>query len=116
MRSTKLWMSLLVTSLFLLLPSCLAVLIYRFTNSEFVLGLISVAAAVITASIQYREAKSKEVDARLFGEKQKVYSELIGTIMTLFHERRTNPTAQEQAVLVKKLQQIRTELIIWGSA
>lgn len=92
------------------------VVVFKFTDSAFVLGVLPIAAAIIVAAIQYRAAKDKETDARLFSQKQAAYTELIAVIMGLFHEKKTNPTPDEQTALVKKLQSIRTQLVIWGSS
>jgi hypothetical protein len=92
------------------------VAIFRYTNSAFILGVLPVAAAIIVAAIQYRQAKDKETDARLFSEKQAAYTNLIGLIMGLLHEKAVEATSEGQPALVAKLQSIRTQLVIWGSS
>jgi hypothetical protein len=113
---TGLWSSLFVVLVVLGAGAAALIAAYRYTNSEFLLGVLGVAVAIITASVQYRAAKDKETQAHLFAQKQQVYTDLIETLMGLFHEKKSNPSPVEQGVLVKKLQQIRTKLLVWGSA
>ncbi|NWG52866.1 MAG: hypothetical protein HXY28_04025 [Hydrogenophilaceae bacterium] len=116
MRAAGLWVSLAVVLIVMAASAAAIIVVFRFTDPQFVLGVFGIAVAIITASFQYRAAKDKETDARLFSEKQAVYSDLIGTLMGLFHEKKINPTPDEQTALVKKLQAIRTKLLVWGSA
>lgn len=110
------WVSLVFLVVFVAACAAALVLVHRFTNSEFLLGVLGFVVATMTASFQYKAAKDNETNARLFTQKQEVYTDLIETLMGLFHEKKLNPTEVEQAALVKKLQNIRTKLLVWGSA
>jgi hypothetical protein len=116
MRPVGIWTALTVAIALVAAIVIAIVLAFYFTESGFILGLLSVAGAIVIAAIQYRTAKDNETDARLFSQKQAAYSGLIGLIMRMFHEKRTNPTPAQQAALIKELQNIRTQLIIWGSS
>lgn len=87
----------------------------QFTDSNFTIGVLGAVAAIVTASLQYRAAKDRETDARLFSQKQEVYSKLIETVMGLFNQKGAPRTEQQQTKLVTTLQEIRTQLLIWGS-
>lgn len=116
MRSNGLWASILIVVLVVGAGVVGLIALFLYTNTQFVLGVFGVGVAIITASINYRAAKEKEIDSRLFADKRTVYTELVGTVMGLFHEKKINPTEEEQKSLVKKLQGLRTQLLVWGSA
>ncbi|MFZ2032087.1 MAG: hypothetical protein WAU68_17380 [Vitreimonas sp.] len=116
MRPNGLWASLLIVVAVVGCGVAALVALFHFTDSNFVLSIFGIAAAIITASIQYRAAKDKETDARLFTDKREVYSQLVSTLMNLFHENKTDPTKEDQEALVQKLRGIRTQLLVWGSA
>lgn len=109
------WTTFAVANALITLVSIAIIVVHRFTGSQIVVGAISLATAIIVASIQYKSAKDKETEARLFSQKQAVYTELMDTIMGLFHDRKSEPSERAQVELTKKLQTIRTKLIIWGS-
>lgn len=116
MRANRLWSASLVFTLVIALGVAGLATLFHFTDSQFVLSVFGIAVAVITASINYRAAKNKETNARLFADKREVYVDLVQTVMNLLHERKANPTVEEQAALVKKFQTLRTQLLVWGSA
>ena len=116
MRPIGIWTALTVSIVLVAAILGAMVVAARRTNSDFVLGVLPIAAAIIVAAFQYRAAKDKETDARLFSQKQAAYTDLIGVVMELFHEKKIDPTPDEQASLVRKLQKIRTQLVIWGSS
>lgn len=113
--SPSMWSAPTVASALVVLLSAAIVVVHWFTGSQIILGALSLTTAIIVASIQYKSAKDKETDARRFTQKQAVYTELMDTIMGLFHDRKTELSEEEQAELVRKLQTLRTRLIIWGS-
>lgn len=88
--------------------------LYKFTQSDFVLGVLGAVASVGLASYQFRKAKEREVEARLFSEKAAVYKRLIELIGTLFKQQKTGGADVEK--LGETLQDIRTQLIIWGGS
>jgi hypothetical protein len=116
MRPIGVWTAAMVAIALIATTVGAIVFVFRFTDSEFVLGVLPIAAAIIVAAIQYRAAKDKETEARLFSQKQAAYTELIDVIMGLFHEKKSNLTSDEEATLVKSLQRIRTQLVVWGSS
>src|SRR5947207_13987997 len=116
MRSDGLWAAVAVVVVLVAAAVGALVAALRFTNSAFVLGVLSVAAAIIVAAIQYSQRKDKETDARLFSEKQAAYTELVGLIMGLLHEQTVGTGSEVQPDLVAKLRGIRTQLVIWGSS
>ena len=89
-----------------------------FPNAEIVVALIGLGGAIFGALLQYRWAKEKEAESRLFSEKQAVYVELITLIMSLLRpaafRRQQNERSQDRLTL--QLIEIRTKLIVWGSA
>jgi len=117
-ETRQIWLGVAGGVVLLVAATASAIAIHHFANSDILVALLGLAGAIIVASMQYRWAKVKEAEARLFSEKQEVYTELISTIMGMFH----NPAFREpsgdldQAQLVRKLQKIRTKLIVWGSA
>ncbi|MBI1385434.1 MAG: hypothetical protein GC150_11035 [Rhizobiales bacterium] len=113
--SPSMWSALAVAGALVALLLAAIVVVHWFAGSQIVLSAISLATAIIVASIQYKSAKDKETDARLFTQKQAVYTELMDTIMRLFHDRKVELSEGEQAELARKFQTIRTKLIIWGS-
>jgi hypothetical protein len=90
------------------------IVIQKVTGSDFVLGVLGFAVATITASIQYNAAKTKEAEARLFLQKQEIYSELVETIMNLMNQSKVG-IATDTDELGEKFRKIRTKLLIWGS-
>lgn len=116
MQAKNVWLGLVALVVALAAVSAAIIVIYAYTNSQFLLGILGIGAAIVTASVQYRAAKEKENDARLFAERRHVYTELMETLMNLFHQRKSNPTTEEQAELTRKLQELRTKLLIWGGA
>ena len=87
------------------------ILLSEKTGSQVAVAILGVAGALVGAAYQFRLAKEKEAEARLFSEKQKVYSELITTIFSLFQN--FSPTDENE--ITRRLFHIRTSLIIWGS-
>lgn len=81
------------------------------TGSQVAVAILGVAGALVGAAYQFRLAKEKEAEARLFSEKQKVYSELITTISLLYQ----NFAPADENDVARRLFDIRTSLIIWGS-
>lgn len=116
MRTTGIWTALVAATIIVAVVATAIILVFKYTDSQFVLGVFGFAAAIITASFQYRAAKDKETEARLFTQKQGVYSDLINMLMGMFHAKKTSLTDDEQAELISKLRQIRTQLLIWGSS
>lgn len=91
------------------------ILIVHFTSGEFTLGLITVFATVWIASQQYKKAKEREAEARLFLEKSKIYEEIVEIIFSLFAAAKGLSGNVEQEELTRKMLEIRKRLIIWGS-
>jgi hypothetical protein len=88
----------------------------QFVKSDFALAILGIAGAIITASYQYRVAKNREAEARLFSEKQAIYTELIETIMDIFYsvkEGSTHRLSDEE--IARRLRLIKTKLLVWGS-
>jgi hypothetical protein len=83
------WTSLAVVATAILLLVFFLWLLDQFIESDFALALLGFAGAIATASFQYRAVKDRETAARLFSEKQKVYTELTETIRTSFIVRET---------------------------
>lgn len=110
------WSSAIVAMLILLLSASLIVFLYKITESQIIIAVIGFSTAIVTASFQYRAAKDRETEARLFSDKRSVYVELIELIMGMFGKERADDSESDQASLVKKLQKIRTQLLIWGHA
>lgn len=109
------WRALAIVALAVAIFLAALWVIDQFVQSELALGIIGGAAAIITASINYRAAKEKETESRLFSEKQKVYSELIEMIMGLFHNAKVGDEGQPNEELVERIKKVRTSLVIWGS-
>jgi hypothetical protein len=109
------WTSLAVVATAILLLVFFLWLLDQFIESDFALALLGFAGAIATASFQYRAVKDRETAARLFSEKQKVYTELTETIMDLFHSQGDPARRIAPEESVKRLQSIRTKLIVWGS-
>lgn len=86
----------------------------NFAQSGLAIALVGFAGAVVTAAFQYRAAKDKEVEARLFSEKQAIYTELTHTIMS-FLQIDNDQARTSQDETTRKLKEIRAKLIIWGS-
>ena len=84
-------------------------------DARVVVAMLGLTGAVVVASFNYRAAKSKEVDARLFPEKEKVYSELTETIITLFLRAKNPTNAIPEDELVRRLHNIKAKLLVWGS-
>jgi predicted tellurium resistance membrane protein TerC len=116
MRPKANWLGVGIVVVMMAAMTAFVVAVFKYTNSQFILGILGVAVAIITASFQYRAAKDKETESRLFSQKQAVYSELVGMTMNLFHEKKVDSNKDDQAEMVKNLQKIRTQLLIWGSA
>ncbi|MEM1391004.1 MAG: hypothetical protein AAGG45_07965 [Pseudomonadota bacterium] len=115
MRQRQFW-SVLFKVIVLFIALVLAAwFILQFSDSNFVLGVIGAVVAIITASMQYRAAKDRESDARLFAQKQEVYSDLIETVMGLFGGVKGKSAELTEMQLAEKLQSIRTKLLVWGS-
>lgn len=108
--------SLVYATILVLIVAGGVALVYRFTNSEILLGILGGTVAIITAAFQYRAAKDNETAARLFQEKQAIYKELISIIMDQIKQKGRAKTTKEEAQLIDKMQDIRKNLIIWGSA
>ena len=67
------------------------------------------------AAYQFRLAKEKEAEARLFTEKQKVYSNLISTIFSIYQPEALKQKQPKDIEYARKFNEIRTSLIVWGS-
>lgn len=113
--SMNVWKALAVVAAAIVLFGVVIWTLDQFIDSELALAFLGFAGAIATASFQYRAAKDRETEARLFSEKQQVYTELTETIMGLFHGQKTPELRIDQDELVKKLQIIRTKLMVWGS-
>ncbi|MDP6833377.1 MAG: hypothetical protein QF512_20665, partial [Alphaproteobacteria bacterium] len=87
----------------------------NYVGAQFTIGVLGFAAAIITASIQYRSAKDKETDSRLFSEKQSIYTELMETMMGFIHQAKDPEWKFDEEEFVPRLQAIKTKLIVWGS-
>lgn len=109
------WTGLAVVAVAIVLLGVVIWILNQFIDSDLALALLGFAGAIATASFQYRAAKDRETEARLFSKKREVYTELTEAIMSLFHGQKTPELRIEQDELVKKLQVIRTKLIVWGS-
>jgi len=114
-KPTNVWTALAVVSAVILLLGLSIWFLSYFIKSDLALALLGFACAITTASFQYRAAKDRETEARLFSEKQKVYTELTETIMEIFHSQKDPELHIGQGELIKKLQLIKTKLIVWGS-
>ena len=114
-KPTDIRTALAVVSIIIVLVCAGIWFLSQFVKSDFALAILGFAGAIATASYQYRVAKNREAEARLFSEKQAVYTDLTETIMGLFHGQRTPELRMDQDELVKKLQIIRTKLLVWGS-
>jgi hypothetical protein len=101
----------------LLVLGCAAIwFLSQFVKSDFALAILGIAGAIITASYQYRVAKNREAEARLFSEKQAVYTELTETIMEIFYSaKRDSEHSIGTVEMAQKFQLIRTKLLVWGS-
>ena len=110
------WSSVLPAILLLTLSAVLIAILYKITESQIIIAVIGFSTAIVTASFQYRAAKDRETEARLFSEKRSVYVELIELIMGMFGKEHANESNSEQSDLVAKLRKIRTQLLIWGHA
>lgn len=101
----------------LVLLAAIALAMYFFVktvDSKIALSVIGLAGAIITASLQYRHAKNRESEARLFNEKQAVYTELIALVSSIFQGVKSKePLSQE--MIVSRLQDIKSKLFVWGS-
>jgi hypothetical protein len=112
-KPANIWTAIAVVAAVIVLFGAVIWLLDQFIDSDLALAFLGFAGAIATASFQYRAAKDRETEARLFSEKQQVYTELTETIMSLFHGQKTPALHIDQAELVKKLQIIRTKLIVW---
>lgn len=91
------------------------ILLHEKTGSQVVLGIFGLAGGLIGAAYQYRLAKEKEAEARLFNEKQKVYSNLISTFFSMYQPDSLRQQPIDHIELARQLSNIRTALIVWGS-
>lgn len=115
MEKYSLWKSVAAVLVLLSALVLAAWFVIQFTDSSFVLGVIGAVVAIMTAAFQYRAAKDRETDARLFSQKQEAYSELIETVMGLFGGVKGKSSKLSEAQLADKLQSIKIKLLIWGS-
>jgi hypothetical protein len=100
--------------IFIILIAIVSIIIaYKNTSAQIVLGVLGFSAAIITASMQYKSAKDRETESRLFSEKQPVYSKLVKLILNISENMQTDDGSAADE-LVKQFKDIRTELIIWG--
>lgn len=115
-KPTNIWTALAVVSAVIVLACAAIWFLSQFVKSDFALAILGFAGAIATASYQYRVAKNREAEARLFSEKQAIYTELTETIMEIFYsakedsEHRIGPEERAQ-----KFRLIRTKLLVWGS-
>ena len=107
--------ALIIVTLIIILSIYAIWMLSKFISSDITIAIISGAVAIVIASTNYRFAKQKETEGRLFTEKQKVYSKLIEMIMGLFLRTYEGNLVQPDDELAKELHNIRTNLIIWGS-
>ncbi len=91
------------------------VFIYEKTGSQVVVTILGIAGALVGAAYQFRLAKEKEAEARLFTEKQKVYSNLISTIFSIYQPEALKQKQPKDIEYARKFNEIRTSLIVWGS-
>ncbi len=111
------WTGVAVLAAVLAILAAAIVVVGHFGGSDILLGMLSFAGAIVVASMQYRSAKEKEIEARLFTEKQAAYTETISTVMDYFHEAAFSSADDKRAEeLARKLQKIRAKLVIWGSS
>jgi hypothetical protein len=91
------------------------ILLNEKTGSQVVLGILGIAGGLVGAGYQYRLGKEKEADARLFTEKQTVYSNLISTIFSLYQSDALRRKPIDHVEFARQLNDIRTSLVVWGS-
>lgn len=115
MKQAKVLLGLLAALVFLAAVTVVLIVLFKFTKSDFVLGVIGAITSVGLASYQFRKAKEHEAEARLFSEKATVYKNLILLIADLFKGQKLGQPRDIQKTS-ETLQEIRTQMIIWGSA
>lgn len=109
------WKLLTYTVVSLIAFLAFAWILGKIAESDIIVATLGFAGAVIVASIQYRLAKNREAEARLFSEKQKVYADLIQTIMDTFQDVKKPNARQGANNISEKLIKIKPKMIIWGS-
>jgi hypothetical protein len=115
-KPTTIWTALAVVSAIIVLACAAIWFLSQFVESEFALAILGIAGAIITASYQYRVAKNREAEARLFSEKQAVYTDLIETIMDIFYNvKEGSKNGLSEDDISQKFRLIKTKLLVWGS-
>jgi hypothetical protein len=85
------------------------------SNAEFALGVGGICATLYGASYQFRVAKEREANSRLFAEKSKAYEGMINIVLSLFKSIKGMGPKTDNLKLAERLMDVRAKLIVWGA-
>lgn len=84
------------------------------TSDEFQIGIITVFCSFLIVFFQHKKTKEREIEARLFKEKSKIYEEIFNLIKEQFRNNRTGKKNNEK-LLVNKFEDLNYKILTWGS-
>nr|WP_070959548.1 hypothetical protein [Hyphomonas sp. Mor2] len=101
----------------LLLVGIVAIVIvgWKFTSTEFVLGVAGIGSTIAVASYQYRRAKEREVSGRLFESKSAIYEGIADLVKDLILSDRDQERALSEKEMTRRLMTYRAKMIVWSS-
>lgn len=106
----------LVLGFFLLFTVAIVLLAaFKYLDKNVIAALLGLSGTVFTISLQYRNTKKKEIDARHFSEKQKAYTELLDLIISLFKGEKGLSETTSQDELTVKMLDLKSKLLVWAS-
>jgi hypothetical protein len=85
------------------------------SSSEVQAGIISFIGVMLVALYTHSTTKKREITARHFTEKRKVYLHFIGFIFQLF-EAQKKTGGMKESELIKEMTKFKQNLLVWGSA
>lgn len=89
--------------------------IWMLTETKFVLGLFGGAVTIILATYQYRKAKEREVEGRLFESKAEIYQGIADLVKTILLSAKGIGAPQPEVDLARRLIDYRARMIVWSS-
>ncbi|MCA8901746.1 MAG: hypothetical protein KDA53_10890 [Hyphomonas sp.] len=104
-----------VALLVLAFCALLIVGVWSFTETKFLLGVLGFCSTVVLASYQYRKAKEREVEGRLFANKAEIYQGIANIVKELMLSIKDPSQSVHADELTKRMIDYRAKMLVWSS-